>query len=121
MKKRKKARVSQTRVRRKPKPVVKRRKPVAKKKSSTTWDEPEDQDVEEDTEADADVTADKGEEEPPPPVPTETAASDDGVYRVDSAEISIKGQLYHKGDTVSLTPEELETVQAMGVRILPVE
>jgi hypothetical protein len=123
MKKWKKARVSQTRAPRKRKRVIIRRKTVAKKKSSSTWDEPEDQDVEENTVADADATADQGEgeEAPPAPVPTETAADDGGVYVVDSVEISIKGQLYHQGDKVSLTPEELEAVQASGVRILPVE
>lgn len=98
---------------------------MAKKKSSTTWDEPEDDVNAEDTEAlaDTDATADQGEGEdaPPAPVPTETAADDGGVYVVDSVEISIKGQLYHKGDKVNLTPEELEAVQASGVRILPVE
>lgn len=86
---------------------------MAKKKSTTWDDEPEeDQDVAEDG-------TEQPPDEPVPPEPTSTEASDEGVYLVDSEAINIKGQPYKKGDKVSLTPEELEAVQASGVRILP--
>jgi hypothetical protein len=128
-----KARVSHTRrkAKRAVKQTVKRRKPMAKKKS--TWDETpandEDQSDEFETAEGSEQTTDqhnegeKGQtgEEGEVPVPTETAASDDGVYVVDSVEIAIKGTVHKRGDKVTLTPEELEQVQASGVRILPVE
>lgn len=131
---RKKARVTHTK-RKVKRASVKRRKPMAKRKStygSKDQDEvaqDEDQQDEFDTvegseqttdqhnEGEADQAKAEGSEVP---VPTETAASDDGVYVVDSDQIAIKSQLYKRGDKVTLTPEELEQVQASGVRILPV-
>ena len=126
-----KARVSYTRrkVKRAVKRSVKRRAPMAKKKS--TFDEPvenEDQSDEFETAEGEEQTTDQhntgetegqtgetGEVEK-----TQTEASDEGVYVVDSAnEIAIKNQVYKRGDKVTLTPEELEAVQEAGVRILP--
>jgi hypothetical protein len=94
---------------------VKRRKPMAKKKS-TTWDEPED---EAEVEAQNEQDDSEAEAAPAEPEPTTTEATDEGVYVCDSDGVAIKGVVHNKGDKVALTPEELESVQAVGVRILP--
>ena len=127
-----KARVSHTRrkAKRAVKQAVKRRKPMAKKKS--TWDTAKDEDqsdefeteegseqtTDQHNEGEADQAAAEGSEVP---VQTETQAAESGVYKLDSVEVAIKGTVYKRGDKVTLTPEELEQVQASGVRILPAE
>ena len=114
-----KARVSHTR--RKVKRVtvkrsVKRRAPMAKKKSTEWEDEP----VAADEEVEGEESEAGTEAQPAEPEKTTTEASDEGVYVVDSAnEVAIKNQVYKRGDKVTLTPEELESVQEAGVRILP--
>ena len=119
-----------TRTKRKVKRAATRRKPMAKKKSSWDKTENEDQSDEFETEEGSEQTTDQHNEgetdqaasgEGEVPVQTETQASDEGVYRVDSVEIAIKGTVYKRGDKVTLTPEELEAVQTAGVRILPAE
>jgi hypothetical protein len=101
--------------------VTKRRKPMAKKKSTSSWEEEDAPAPEADEGQDGEANETGAGDEEEVPVPTETAATDAGVYRLDSPEIAIKGTVYKQGDTVALTPEELESVQASGVRILPVE
>jgi len=105
-----KARVSHTR--RKVKRVIKRRAPMSKKKSSTesyVEDEPEDEMA---------GGADTTEAEPEQPEVTTTEATEEGVYKTGQACI-IKGQQYPEGAEVALTPEELESVQTVGVKIHP--
>jgi hypothetical protein len=117
-------------VKRKVKRVAKRRAPMAKKKSSWDKTENEDQSDEFETEEGSEQTTDQhnegeadqaGSQTSEVPVQTETAASEGGVYKLDSVEVAIKGTVYKRGDKVTLTPEELEQVQASGVRILPAE
>jgi len=130
-KRKKKPRVKARVTKRKVKRAIKRRKPMAKKKS--TWDtakDDEDQTDEFETEEGREQTTDQhnegeadqaGSEDSEVPVQTETQAADSGVYKLDSVEVAIKGTVYKRGDKVTLTPEELEQVQASGVRILPAE
>jgi hypothetical protein len=117
-----KARMSHTK--RKVKRAVKRRAPMAKKKSETpTWDDEPEDDVEEATAADPkagthqDVAEDESE---PEPELTTTEATDEGVYKLGQACV-IRGQSYPEGATVALSPEELESVQAVGVKIYPAD
>jgi hypothetical protein len=118
-----KARVTHTKrkVKRAVKRVTKRRKPMAKKKSTSTWEDEDAAAPEADEGQDGEANETGAGDEEEVSVPTETAATDAGVYRLDSPEVAIKGTVYKQGDTVTLTPEELESVQASGVRILPVE
>jgi hypothetical protein len=111
-----KARMSHTkrRVKRKTKQVAKRRKVMAKKKSTAWDDEPVPADEEQD---EASVAGE--EEEAPQPEVTSTEATEEGVYKTGQA-CTIRGQHYDEGAEVALTPEELESVQAVGVKIYPV-
>lgn len=87
---------------------------MASKKKST-WDT---EDTSEDTYTDVeDEGAEKKEQ--PEQEKTSVQASEDGIYCVDQ-DINIKGVAYKRGDKVNLTPEELESVQASGVKMLPV-
>ena len=109
-----KARVSHARrkTKRVVKRIVKRRAPMAKKKSSDesyVEDEPEDEMA---------GGADTTEAEPEQPEVTTTEATEEGVYKTGQACI-IKGQQYPEGAEVALTPEELESVQTVGVKIHP--
>lgn len=86
---------------------------MASKKKST-WDTEDDsEDKYEEDATEQEGAAAKEQEK------TNVQASEDGVYCVDQ-DINIKGQAYKRGDKVNLTPEELESVQASGVKMLPV-
>lgn len=85
---------------------------MSKKKSnneSYIEDEPQDE-----TEADSALDADVGTQ----PEVTSTEATEEGVYKTGQA-CTIKGVAYEEGAEVALTPEELATVQEVGVKIYP--
>jgi hypothetical protein len=107
-----KARVSHTR--RKVKRVIKRRAPMAKKKSS------DESYVEDEPQEEMDAGSAIDPKEPEQPELTTTEATEEGVYKTGQACV-IKGQSYPEGAEVALTPEELESVQAVGVKIHPAD
>ena len=88
---------------------------ASKKKSS--WDT---EDTSEDTYTDVEENENQqSKEQSKEQERTNVQSTEDGVYLVDQ-DINIKGQPYKRGDRVNLTPEELESVQASGVKMLPV-
>jgi hypothetical protein len=65
--------------------------------------------------------AQKARGESDEPVKTETQSTEEGVYVIGQGPVAIGTEVYNKGDHVNLSPEELESVQAAGVQILPVD
>lgn len=58
--------------------------------------------------------------EPPQPELTTTEPADGDTYKV-GQDCTVKGQFYASGAVIVLTPEELESVQAVGIKIHPAE
>jgi hypothetical protein len=80
------------------------------KKKAPAEDAWDDEPVEAEVEPEAEEAAE--------PELTTVEATDEGVYKT-GQDCTIKNQFYAAGATVVLTPEELESVQAIGIKILP--
>jgi hypothetical protein len=85
---------------------------MAKKKSS------DESYVEDEPQEEMDAVAETDPKEPEQPELTTTEATEEGVYKT-GQDCTVKNQFYAAGATIVLTPEELESVQAIGIKILP--
>jgi|SRR6188472_4257914 len=59
-----------------------------------------------------------GGEDPPPE--EDVQIQDDGMYRV-GQDCNVKGQAFTKGEAIFLEDDEVETLKAAGVKLLPPE